>query len=134
MRRLDPITRQKIAALDDEWVQKAQELSRDLGSKEDKRRQLRNIQDVAEASESWPAVELFIRYQGARGEIPSQWAESACSLLGDLKERAKEIASQVKGADVNSIHMEIVSRVLGYAVRWHTWEVKMKASNQGGLS
>ncbi|MGC8838606.1 MAG: hypothetical protein ACP5UM_09335 [Anaerolineae bacterium] len=85
---------------------------------------MRNIQDVAEASESWAAVDLFIRYQGARGELPREWAENACKLLGDLKERAEEIARQVKGADAKSIHMEIVSRVLGYAVRWHTWDTK----------
>lgn len=124
MRKLDPVARQKIAALDDEWVQKAKALSQGLGTREDKRRQLRNIQEVAEASDSWAAVELFIRYQGVRGELSREWAENACKLLGDLKKRAEEIAREAKGADAKSVHMEIVSRVLGYAVRWHTWEVK----------
>jgi len=124
MRTLDPIARQKIVALDDEWVREARRLTEDLKAGEDKRRQLRNIQDVAEASNSWAAVELFIRYQGARGELEREWAESAANQLGNLKKRAEEIASQVKGADAKSIHMEIVSRVLGYAVRWHTWDKK----------
>lgn len=124
MRTLSPVARQKIAALDDEWVQEARKLSQGLGTTEDKRRQLRNIQDVAEASDSWAALELFIRYQAARGELPRDWAGQACRLLGDLKKRAEEIARQVKGADAKSIHMEIVSRVLGYAVRWHTSDVK----------
>lgn len=122
MRRLDPTTRRKIAALDDNWVQEAQKLSQAL--KGDKRRQLRNIQDIAEESNSWAALELFIRYQAARNELPREWAEDAVNQLANLKKRAEEIASQVRGADAKSIHMEIISRVLGYAVRWHTWEVR----------
>ncbi|MGQ9586530.1 MAG: hypothetical protein ACUVXG_14180 [Anaerolineae bacterium] len=124
MRRLDSTTRRKIAALDDELVQEAQRLSQALGGQENKRRQLRNVQDIAEESDSWAVLELFIRYQGARGELPKEWAEDAVSRLGSLKKQAEEIASQVQGADAKSIHMEIISRVLGYAVRWHTWDVK----------
>ncbi|MGQ9654649.1 MAG: hypothetical protein ACUVXD_11340 [Thermodesulfobacteriota bacterium] len=124
MRRLDPIARQKIAALDDEWVREARKLSESLGTEEDKRRQLRNIQEIAEESNSWAVLELFIRYQGARDQLPKDWTESAVSQLSNLRKWADQITSQVKEAEAKSVHMEIVSRVLGYAVRWHTWDIK----------
>jgi hypothetical protein len=93
-------------------------------SGKDKRRQLRNIQEVAESSDSWKALELFIRYQAARGEIDEGWAERAIQRLENLREEAQSLAGQVAGADVRAIHLALVARVLGYAVRWHTWDVK----------
>jgi len=129
MRTLHPRIRREIEKRDDELVQTARSLAEDLRKSlkkkdEDKRRQLRNIQDIAESSDSWKALELFIRYQAARGEIDRAWAESAIQHLGDLQRTAKGLATQVAGADAGAIHLALVSRVLGYAVRWHTWDTK----------
>jgi len=136
MRRLDATIRQRIAAQDDKWVQEAQALAQSLweslerGERKDgKVGQLRNILEIAESSDSWKALALFIRYQAARGQLGKQgrkWAESTIEQLEKLRDHAEQIASQVKGADEKTIHMEIVSRVLGYAVRRHVWDVKGK--------
>jgi hypothetical protein len=122
MRTLPPRIRHEIEKQDDELVQLARNLT--SGLRDDKRRQLRNIQDIAEGSYSWKALELFIRYQAARGEIDKAWAESAIQHLADLQRTAEGLASQVAGADARAIHLALVSRVLGYAVRWHTWDTK----------
>ncbi len=137
MRRLDATIRQRIAAQDDKWVQEAQTLAQSLweslekGERKDgKVGQLRNILEIAEASDSWKALKLFIRYQAARGQLGKKqgrkWAEDTIKQLERLQEHAKQLASQVRGADEKAVHMELVSRVLGYAVRWHVWDVKGK--------
>jgi len=36
----------------------------------------------------------------------------------------------VAGADARAIHLALVSRVLGYAVRWHSWDVKKKEAEK----
>ena len=132
MRKIDPVVRREIAVRDDQWVQKARELASSLWKrlkekerKDGKVRQLRNIQSIAEESESWAALALFIRYQAARGELPRQWAEETVESLEKLKDEARSLAASRK-ADPRAVHMEIVSRVLGYTVRWHVWDVKGK--------
>lgn len=133
MRRLDPRMRQEIEKRDDEWVQEAHKLATRLreleGKKEDKRGQLRNIQNVAESGDSWAALDLFIRYQAARGQLKTGWAEEAVALLGGLEKKAEAIARVVQNANPKDVHLEIVARVLGYAVRWHTWDVKGKEAS-----
>ena len=128
MRTLPPHIRREIEKRDDDLVQMARKLAEDLKKSlkkgEDKRRQLRNIQDIAEGSDSWKALELFIRYQAARGEIDKNWAENAIQRLEGLQKTAKGLASQVAGVDAGAVHLALVSRVLGYAVRWHTWDTK----------
>lgn len=120
----------QIAAQDDRWVEEAHRVAQKLWQsltpkqrRDGKERQLRNIQSVAEASGSWAALALFIRYQAARGEIPKEWAEETISHLENLREQAKTIASRIPDANENAVHMAIVSRVLGYAIRWHVWDV-----------
>ena len=128
MRKLDATIRQKIAAQDDEWVKKARGLVERLRS-QDKERQLRNIQSIAESSNSWKALALFIRYQAARRELGKQWAEETIERLGNLQRDAQSLAAPYK-ADPKAVHMELVSRVLGYAVRWHVWDVKEQEERQ----
>ena len=129
MRTITAPVRMQIAAQDNRWVEEAHAIAQSLWTAlgrrgEGKERQLRNIQSVAEETPSWNALALFIRYQAARGEIPKEWAENTVSRLEGLQHQAKEIASRVRGTDEKAVHMEIVSRVLGYAVRWHVWDVK----------
>ena len=124
MRTLSSRIRREIEKRDDELVQTARELTRSLRG--DKRRQLRNIRDIAEGTDSWKALELFIRYQAARGEIDKEWAESAIQHLGGLQGMATSLASQVVGTEARAVHLALASRVLGYAVRWHTWDTKAR--------
>ena len=130
MRRLKPQTRREIAKLEDQLVEKAQKIAQNLrdeldtGQRRDgKVRQLRNILEVAESTDSWKALELFIRYQAARREIPGAWGEFAIQELSTLQTYAQEIA-RTTGDSEKTIHLELITRVLGHAVRWHLWDVK----------
>ncbi len=115
---------------EEEMVRKAEKLAEQM--KQDKERQLRNIQEVAEQSTSWAEVELFIRYQAARGEIPKTWADQAIKTLSDLREMAQRIAQGEPEEVMKRIHLELIRRVLGYTVRWHVWHVESKSQPGGG--
>jgi len=130
MRRLKPQTRKAISQREDDLVKLAENIAKrlwealnDVQRRDGKVRQLRNILEVAESTDSWKALELFIRYQAARGELPKDWAESAIQAFDALQTDAQRIAKD-KGDPAKTIHLELVTRVLGHAVRWHVWEVK----------
>ncbi|WP_322797700.1 hypothetical protein [Thermoflexus sp.] len=112
-----------------------QEEGKQLSDKEHKERQLRNIQGVAEQSTSWAEVELFIRYQAARKEIPKEWAKHAIQTLGGLKDIALKITHDALGTHrdevANRIHIELIRRVLGYTVWWHVWHAKGESKPKG---
>jgi len=123
VRKVPVRLRQQIEKQDDRWVQKAELLTKDLG-KDNKERQLRNIQNIAETSESWKALALFVRYQAARGYIDKDWTERAIALLESLEEDARVITGPAEPEMIRAVHMELVSRVMGYAVRCHVSAVK----------
>lgn len=127
MRQLSLATIKKIKDMEDELVDSAEELVE--GYKRENR-QLRMIQSMAESSRSWKAVALFIRYQAARKHIDETWAKGAIEKLGSLESKAKSLAGKSaskaspKGDSPEEIFMELASRVLGYAVRWHVWKTR----------
>ncbi len=124
MRQLSLVTIKNIRDMDDELVERAKELVEDF-KKED--RQLRLIKNMAESSRSWKAVALFIRYQAARKQIDETWAKNAIENLECLKIKAKSLAGEPgspREDSTDEIFMELASRVLGYAVRWHVWNTK----------
>ena len=130
MRMLNPGTRQAIAAKEDLLVEKARKVANELWAslnekqrKDGKVRQLRKLMEVAESTDSWKALALFIRYQAARGELDIGWAEKAIEILEDLENEARKLARE-HGDDPEIVHLEMVTRVLGHAVRWHLWDVK----------
>jgi len=130
MRVINPRTRQAITAKEDALVQKAHEVAKALWEslnekqrKDGNVRQLRNILEVAESTDSWKALALFIRYQAARGELDIGWAENLIEALESLESEARELAQENKD-DPKTVHLEMVTRVLGHAVRWHLWDVK----------
>jgi len=132
MIRLKPQTRKLIAEREDDLVEHAHKIAQAL--KQDKVRQIRNILEVAESTSSWKALELFIRYQAARGELPKKWAEMTIQELEALQQEATKIQQKaqkkVKAPEeldsVKAIHLELVTRVLGHTVRWHIWDVKRR--------
>ncbi len=130
MRMLNPGTRQAIAAKEDLLVEKARKVAKELWAslnekqrKDGKVRQLRNLMEVAESTDSWKALALFIRYQAARGELDIGWAEKAIEILEDLENEARKLTRE-HGDDPKIVHLEMVTRLLGHAVRWHLWDVK----------
>jgi len=127
MRQISMATIKKIKDMDDDLVDKAEELVKGY-KKED--RQLRLIKNMAESSRSWKAVALFIRYQAARKQIDETWAKEAIEKLKSLDGIAESLAgdsasrASPKEDSPDEIFMELASRVLGYAVRWHVWNSK----------
>ncbi len=123
MRQLSMATIKKIKDMDDDLVDRAEKLVEGY-KKED--RQLRLIKNMTESSRSWKAVALFIRYQAARKQIDETWAKDAIEKLKSLDSLARELASKASPKEdlQDDIFMELASRVLGYAVRWHVWNTK----------
>jgi len=123
MRQLSMATIKKIKDMDDDLVDRAEKLVEGY-KKED--RQLRLIKNMTESSRSWKAVALFIRYQAARKQIDETWAKDAIEKLKSLDSLAGELASKASPKEdlQDDIFMELASRVLGYAVRWHVWNTK----------
>ena len=119
---------EQIRQREEELVEVALKLAKARGKRKDsKERQLRNVQQVAEQASSFRVVELFMRYQAARGEIEKDWAEKMIQELQGLNEIATAIARAVGVQDksaIRQIHVELVALTLGYAVRWHVWQVK----------
>jgi hypothetical protein len=132
MLQSDPHLREKLEQRQSDLIQKAQQLAK--GLRDDKERQLRNVQAIAEQGRSWTLVELFIRYQAARKQFDPGWAEQAVRELGALRNMAQAVvaeAGQEGSSLVDDVHTELVKRVLGYTVWWHVWEVKGKANEKG---
>lgn len=117
MRQLSTATINKIKDREDDLVTEAKGLVEELN--ENKERQLRNIQGIAENTSSWEVVKLFMKYQAARNQIDMAWTNKAVDKLEGLANDAKSIATSKD--NIKDLHLELVSRVLGYAVRWHVW-------------
>lgn len=123
MKALDVRLWQAILERDDDWVERGQRLVEGLTS--DKERQLRNIQNSAEQAHSWRAVRLLIEYQAARKQLPEEWAQQAVSALDQLQADARALASRAGQPNaVSEVHLHLVARVLGYAVRWHVCDTR----------
>lgn len=124
MRNIEVAIRREIENRDDTWVERAEELARDFTDKE-KEHQLRNLLDVAVRTSSWKAFELFTRYQAARNYIDKEWAEMAIQRLEALRSDARGLlGAGYPEEKVREVHMQLVSRVLGYTVRWYVWNTK----------
>jgi hypothetical protein len=126
MRILDAKIRAKIEQADDQWVTVAKKLAETMpknhqGKYIEKKSQLHNLQALAERGDSWLAFELFLKYQAARGELDSQWVQSTAADLANLRSEANRLvgASGKLPEKEQAVHMELVSRVLGFTVRWH---------------
>jgi len=131
MRTLPPRIVQNIEKREDDWVAIANDLAASLSQKrQEKERQLRNIQSIAEESDSWAALSLFIRYQAAREKLDIGWAEEAVGRLERLGNEARQLAGNSNADVQRQIHMELIARVIGYTVRRHVWDNKMREARQ----
>jgi hypothetical protein len=117
MRQLSFAALNAIKEQDDDLVAKAEDLVDSLTENEE--RQLRIIQSMAEKSSSWNVVKLFMKYQAARKQIDMTWTNGAILKLEALENDARSIATPKD--NVKDLHMELISRILGYAVRRHVW-------------
>lgn len=131
MKRLPIHVVQEIDRREDQLVELARELAKNQNVR-DKERQLRNILGVAEEGSSWPAVDLFMRYQAARHQLPRDWVESAIGQLEGLQSVARDLAGAGDDDLCRRVHLDLVSRVLGYTIRWLAWNQFI--STRGGRS
>ncbi len=83
--------------------------------------QLRNILEIAQDATSFLHVEVFLLYQAARKQIPREFVDPLLKSLKNLESLAKAIA-QATREDPKNIHLELVTRFLGYLVRWYKYE------------
>ena len=112
-------------------MEQAEELVKGLPTRgtENKVGQLRNIHSLAESTNSWKAVQLFMRYQAARKQLDDDWVEAAIKRLDSLRNDAKAVSQSTKD-DETALHMELLGRVIGFAVRKHVWDTKPKAKEE----
>ena len=75
------------------------------------RNQIRNILDMAQATDSFRALEIFIRYQAGRKTISHEFAED---LIEELEKIQKESG------------IETVRLYLGYMYRYFVWKGSLK--------
>ncbi|WP_448593205.1 hypothetical protein [Thermoflexus hugenholtzii] len=121
---LDPQVMAKIRDLDPQLIRDSQELAEALPSSAE--RQIRNIMEAAEQASCWEAVELFIRYQAARGALNGNWAEALIAKLKGLEQPVEDLARQF-GVSKTAIHLALIARFLGYLVRWDVIRFRSKA-------
>ncbi|WP_448591462.1 hypothetical protein [Thermoflexus hugenholtzii] len=112
---LSPQVREEIRRLDPQLIKDSQELAEALRSSAE--RQIRNIMEAAEQASCWEEVELFIRYQAARGALERGWAQSLIEKLKGLEQQAEDIA-RPHGALKTAVHLALIARFLGYLTRW----------------
>jgi hypothetical protein len=125
---LDPRVMAKIRDLDSQLIRDSQALAKALRSSAE--RQIRNIMEAAEQASCWEAVELFIRYQAARGALNKEWAGQLIEKLKGLEEPAGKLARDT-GAPKTAVHLVLIARFLGHLIRWDVIRFRSGAQEAG---
>lgn len=81
--------------------------------------QLRNLQNLAAATNSLRALENFIAYQMGRGNIPKEVGNQIMDDFQCLSKKAKEIANNEKADEQfeRKLLIEMIQMYLGFLVR-----------------
>ncbi|MDR7416041.1 MAG: hypothetical protein QN193_09165 [Armatimonadota bacterium] len=78
--------------------------------------QLRNLQNLASATDSVLALENFIGYQMGRKKIPAEVGRQILEDMRELSQMAEQIA-QKDSALLRRVWMELIRLYLGFLVR-----------------
>jgi hypothetical protein len=78
--------------------------------------QLRNLQNLAAATDSVPALENFISYQMGRKKIPDRVGQQILKDIEQLGKKAEELAGGNPEA-LRWARMELIRLYLGFLVR-----------------
>lgn len=78
--------------------------------------QLRNLQNLAAATDSVPVLENFIGYQMGRGKIPADVGRRILADIQELSRRAEELTRQHPEL-LRQTRMELIRLYLGFLVR-----------------
>ena len=90
--------------------------------------QLRNLQNLAAATDSVPVLENFIAYQVGRRKIPRELGDRLLKDLQKLGQEAEELAQQSPEA-LRWARMELIRLYLGFLVRKFVAEKKAKEAS-----
>lgn len=104
----------------DEIVQRAEKCVTETGPAELKNleeSQLRNLQNLASATDSVLALENFIGYQVGRKKIPDKVGDRILKDIRELGQKAKELAENNPEESLRWIRMELIRLYLGFLVR-----------------
>ena len=107
---LDELIKNSQKLVDDNWEKGSK---KKLHLSNLRRNQIRNILDMAQATDSFKALQMFIRYQAGREMISHEFAED---LVAGLEKTQKDSG------------IEAVRLYLGYLYRYFVW----KQSIEGG--
>jgi hypothetical protein len=78
--------------------------------------QLRNLQNLASATDSVPVLENFIGYQMGRRKIPAEVGRQILEDMRELSRRAEQIAQRDPEL-LRWVRMELIRLYLGFLVR-----------------
>ena len=78
--------------------------------------QLRNLQNLAAATDSVPVLENFVGYQMGRGKIPAEVGRRILADIQELSRRAEELTQQHSEL-LRQTRMELIRLYLGFLVR-----------------
>ncbi|WP_322801481.1 hypothetical protein [Thermoflexus sp.] len=87
--------------------------------------QLRNLQNLASATDSVPALENFIAYQMGRKKIPADVGRQILEDIRKLGQKAEEVTRNNPGA-LRWVRMELIRLYLGFLVRKFVAEKKAR--------
>ncbi len=90
--------------------------------------QLRNLQNLAAATDSVPVLENFIAYQMGRKKIPRELGDRLLEDLQKLGQEAEELAQRSPEA-LRWARMELIRLYLGFLVRKFVAEKKAKEAS-----
>jgi len=111
----------------DEIVQRAEKCVTETGAAESdlEESQLRNLQNLASATDSVLASENFIAYQMGRKKIPTDVGRQILEDIRKLGQKAEELTRNNPGA-LRWVRMELVRLYLGFLVRKFVAEKKTR--------
>lgn len=110
----------------DKIVQRAEKCVTETGAAESdlEESQLRNLQNLASATDSVPALENFIAYQRGRKKIPDKVGDRILEDIRELGQKAAEL-TQNNPESLRWIRMELIRLYLGFLVRKFVAEKKI---------
>jgi hypothetical protein len=111
----------------DEIVQRAEKCVTETGAAESdlEESQLRNLQNLASATDSVLALENFIAYQMGRKKIPTDVGRQILEDIRKLGQKAEELTRNNPGV-LRWVRMELVRLYLGFLVRKFVAEKKTR--------
>lgn len=103
---------------------------KDRKPKEVEEAQMRNLLEMATASDSIEALKVFVQYQMGRGKLPRDFGEQLIQKIDkELGNRAEEISKNYP-EHKKEVLLELVRHYLGYMNRYFKFKKEIPAEGQ----